>query len=264
MSHSGPIGVFDSGVGGLSVLKEIRGLLPAEDVIYFADSAYCPYGGRLPEVIQGRALAIGRFLVEKGAKLIVVASNTTSASGLDALRDCLSIPIVGVEPAVKPAAAQCKQGKVGVLATVVTLASERFSSLLDRFCDDVEVITQPCPGLVEVVEAGQFDEAKPLLTKYLQPLLDQGCETIVLGCTHYPLLYQQIREMAGPNIKIIDSGKAVARQVQRVLNENQLETPENQAGSELFFTSGDPETVGPVIDVIWGKHGVNVERVAQI
>jgi len=261
MSNPGPIGVFDSGVGGLSILKEIRKLLPYEDLIYFADSAYCPYGGRPPEVIKGRALAIGKFLHSQAAKLVVVASNTTSASGLDALRDSFNLPVVGVEPAVKPAAVQTPKGKVGVLATGVTLASERFGSLLDRFSEGVEVVTQPCPGLVEVVEDGRFAEALPLLNKYLLPLLKQDCRTIVLGCTHYPFLRSQIEELSGPGILVIDSGEAVARQVVRVLEQFDLENPEAKAGKEEFYTSGEPEKVSRVMQMLWGKSNLVASRI---
>lgn len=261
MSRSGPIGVFDSGVGGLSILKEIRKLLPYEDFIYFADSAFCPYGGRPPEIIHGRTLAIGKFLLSRGAKLVVVACNTASAAGLNALREGLNVPVVGVEPAVKPAVSLTKNGKVGVLATGVTLASDRFNSLLNRFCDGVEVITQPCPGLVELVEEGRLKEAEPVLRGYLTPLLEQGSKTIVLGCTHYPFLRPMVQEMAGPEVLVIDTGQPVARQVARVLEQYALGKPGNQEGGEEFFTSGDPEKVGSVIELLWGKAGAVVERV---
>jgi len=260
MSDSGPIGVFDSGVGGLSILREIRNLLPNEDIIYFADSAFCPYGGRPPEFINGRTLAIGRFLISRGSKLVVVACNTASAAGLNDLRAELNVPLVGVEPAVKPAAALTKRGKLGVLATGVTLASDRFNSLLDRFCDGVEVITQPCPGLVELVEEGRLAEAKPLLANYLTPLLEQGSTTIVLGCTHYPFLRQSVESMAGPGILVIDTGEAVARQVQRVLEQSEKLNPGREKGIEEFFTSGDPEKVGKVIQLLWGSSAKSVEK----
>ncbi|HZW83532.1 MAG TPA: glutamate racemase [Candidatus Deferrimicrobium sp.] len=259
--NSNPIGVFDSGVGGLSVLQELRQLLPYEDFIYFADSAYCPYGGKSPEVIRQRALAISKFLVYKGVKLIVVASNTTSASGLEALRDTLNIPVIGVEPAVKPAVALTKQGKVGVLATGVTLASTRFSTLLDRFCDGIEVITQPCPGLVEVVEAGDLDAARPLLNKYVLPLLDQGITTIVLGCTHYPFLRSLVKDLAGEGVLVIDSGEAVAKHTLSVLEQNQICKNDDIHGREYFFTSGEIEDAGRVMGLLLKQSQLVVERV---
>jgi glutamate racemase len=261
VTNSNPIGVFDSGVGGLSVLQELHQLLPNEDFIYFADSAYCPYGGKSPEVIRQRALAISKFLVNKGAKLIVVASNTTSASGLETLRESLNIPVVGVEPAVKPAVALTKQGKVGVLATGVTLASTRFSTLLDRFCDEIEVITQPCPGLVEVVEAGDLDAARPLLKEYLLPLLDQGATTIVLGCTHYPFLRSLVRDLAGEGVLVIDSGEAVAKHTLRMLEQSQICNKGPKRGRDYFYTSGEVEDTGRVMGLLLKQSQLMVERV---
>lgn len=261
MSNPGPIGAFDSGVGGLSVLHEIRQLLPHEDLIYFADSLYCPYGGRNPRFIRDRAIAIGTYLIQHGAKVLVVACNTIAASGLNVLRQDLNVPIIGIEPAVKPAVEQTLTGKVGVLATDVTLTSERFKSLVTRFGNGVEVLSQPCPGLVEMVESGQLDSARPLLSKYLNPLLQQECSTIVLGCTHYPFLRPLIKDMVGQQVRIIDSGQAVARQVARVLLQNGLQNDSVRLGRDEFFTSGDPEKVGEVIRRLWQDTQSEVERI---
>ncbi len=261
MSKLYPIGVFDSGVGGLSILQEIRKLLPQEDFLYFADSAYCPYGGRPVEIIRNRAVAIGTFLQARGAKAMVVASNTTSASGLESLRRELSIPVIGVEPAVKPAVQLSNSGKVGVLATGVTLRSSRFNSLLHRYCEGVEVLTQPCPGLVEAVESGDLDSARPLLHTYLAPLLKQGVTLIVLGCTHYPFLRPIIAELCGPKVTIIDSGEAVARQVMRVLDQFDLNALRSSGGIVQMFTSGDPVKVQPVVQLLWGDKDLTVERI---
>ena len=260
MANQGPIGVFDSGVGGLSILKEVRKLLPNEDLVYFADSAHCPYGGKEPEIIRARALAIGRFLQDQGTKLLVVASNTTSASGLEAVRDTLNLPVVGVEPAVKPATELTPSGKVGVLATGVTLNSTRFSALVDRYCDGVEVITQPCPGLVEMVEDGRLDEAEPLLANYLSNLIAQDCRTIVLGCTHYPFLRNLVEKIVGPEVKVIDSGEAVARQVARVIEQLELAKCSPGLGWETFYTSGEPEKVTRVTRLLWGSDAVAVQQ----
>lgn len=262
MTSLKPIGLFDSGVGGISIMKEVRRLLPDEDLLYYADSAHCPYGTKPPEIIRARAFAIGDFLLSRGAKIIVVASNTTSVTSLDAVRQRYSIPVVGVEPAVKPAVAVTKNGRIGVLATGVTLAGERFNSLVERFGNGVEVYTQPCPGLVEMVESGRcrHPETEDLLAGYLEPLLDRGADTIVLGCTHYPFLRPLVEKLAGGGVSIIDTGEAVARQVLRVLEQCGLAADRPAGGREQFFTSGDPETVAPVIRLLWGSPDLAVER----
>lgn len=251
---SRPIGVFDSGVGGLSVLQNIRRLLPAEDLLYVADSRYCPYGGRSDREIQERAARITGFLIEQGAKAIVVACNTASIAALDLLRASFDVPIVGMEPAVKPAAAATRSGIVGVMATGVTLAGRRFASLAERFARDVELITQPCPGLVEQVEAGEIDgeRTEMLLRRYLEPLLDQGVDTIVLGCTHYPFLRGTITRIVGPDVTLIDTGAAVARQTVRVLQERSLLASDFKPGAERFFTTGEINHVEPTVRKLWG------------
>lgn len=258
MPDPGPIGVFDSGVGGLSVLKEIRRLLPCEDIIYYADSVYCPYGIRPPEEIVARSVKICDFLLGQESKALVVACNTASVAGLDIYRRMYEVPIVGMEPAVKPATAASRNGRVGVLATSVTLSGDRFSSLLERYQNGAEVYSQPCHGLVELVESGRYDspEALDLLKKYLDPLLDSGVDTIVLGCTHYPFLKESVRTLAGPQIAVIDTGEAVARQVCRVLAGRDMENPGGKSGSEVFHTSGDPSEVGPVIKKLWGGNPI--------
>ncbi len=249
-----PIGVLDSGVGGLSVLKEIRQLLPGENIIYYADSAYCPYGLRSPAEIISRSIKICDFLLSRGAKILVVACNTASVAGLDIFRQKYGVPIIGMEPAIKPAAEATRNGKIGVLATGVTISGNRFYSLLERYQNGSKVYSQPCPGLVELVECGLCDspETVELLKKYLVPLLDAGVDTIVLGCTHYPFLKDSIRMIAGPQVKVIDTGEAVARQLCRVLARYGLENPGGKKCLETFYTSGKPEIVGPVIKKLWG------------
>lgn len=263
MTNNKPVGVFDSGVGGLSVAREIRRLLPAEDLLYFADSAHCPYGTKTPDQIVARSVSICRFLLQKGSKILVVACNTASIAGLDRLRKHFNVPIVGMEPAVKPATEATRNGIIGVLATGVTLSGDRFSSLLERFGNGAHVITQPCPGLVELVEAGKLEgpELDKLLDKYLKPLLEKGVDTVVLGCTHYPFLRRAVQEIAGPGICVIDTGEAVARQVQRVLSSHGLLDDPAHPGTETFFTSSDPETVGKVISRLWNRPGIIISKI---
>lgn len=264
MINPKPIGLFDSGVGGISIMKEVRRFLPSENLLYYADSIYCPYGSKPPRVIRSRAFAIVDFMISKDAKMIVVASNTTTVSSLEAVRQRYNIPVVGVEPAVKPAVKATRNGRIGVLATGVTLAGERFSKLVERFGNGVEVYTQPCPGLVELVESGKciHVEAESMLKIYLEPLLSRGADTIVLGCTHYPFLKPLVEKLSGPGIEIIDTGEAVARQVVRVLDNYGLASGCPEAGSERFFTSGCPEQVEPVVRLLWGNESLTVEHAA--
>jgi glutamate racemase len=251
----GPVGLFDSGVGGLSVAREIRRLLPVEDLLYLADTAYCPYGGRpLPE-IRARSLAIGRALVDRGAKVIVVACNSASGAALEALRAELSIPIVGLEPAVKPGVAATRSGRVGVLATEATLQAERFDRLATTFAAGVELYPQACPGFVELVEAGEVrgEKVRTVLEPFLAPLREAGVDTIVLGCTHYPFLADAVRDVMGADVTILDSGGAVARQVERVLAEAGSLRHGSREGGLLLLTTGDAEAVGPVAERLWGR-----------
>ncbi|MHB1128339.1 MAG: glutamate racemase [Bacillota bacterium] len=263
MASTAPIGIFDSGVGGLSVMREMRLCLPGEDFLYFADSAYCPYGVKPQEIIKDRCFAITDFLLSWGAKVIVVASNTSSIAGLDALRQKYPTPIVGVEPGVKPASSITRNGKVGVLATGVTIGGNRFSSLLQRYGNGVDVFSQPCPGLVELVESGNLksSDALGMVQKFLQPLLAEGVDTIVLGCTHYSFLRPIIEGMIGDDITIVETGMAVARQVYRVLEQYSLEACAEGAGQENFFTSGDPSLVTSVIRNLWGNPDLVVRQV---
>lgn len=244
-------------------MKEVRRLLPAEDMIYYADSVYCPYGGRSPAEIRNRTFTICEFLVSKGVKLIVIACNTASIAALDAVRKRVKVPVIGLEPAVKPAAALTKNRKIGVLATGVTLAGERFHSLVERFGESVEVYNQPCPGLVEQVENGKLagPETETLLAGYLEPLMARGVDTIVLGCTHYPFLRPLVQEMSGSGVSVIDSGDGVAHQVTRVLQQCEMLAGKVAAGREEFFTSGEPEEVQRVIRFLWGDHKLVVKLV---
>jgi glutamate racemase len=230
------IALYDSGVGGLSVQREVRALLPQHDLIYLADAAYCPYGPKPEDAVRERALACGRWLQRQGARLLVVACNTATAVAIEALREALPLPVVGMEPGIKPAIAATRNGVVGVLATGGTLASARFSALVQRFANGVEVRTVPCPGLVECVEAGDVTGPRPrsLLERYLHSLRD--ADTLVLGCTHYPFLRALIAELAGPGVRLIDTGPAVAR---RVANLAQRASLPPQRAALRCVTTGD-------------------------
>jgi len=250
-----PIGVFDSGVGGLSVLREIRALLPNEDLLYVADSAHVPYGEKPPAFVRSRAVALTQFLLDHGAKAIVVACNTATAIAIATLRSRFTVPIVGMEPAIKPAATQTRTRSIGVLATSSTLTSDKFTALLARFAGDVEVHVQPCPALVACVERGEVAnaETRALVEGYVKPLLERGVDTLVLGCTHYPFLRTLIADVAGPGIEIIDPNPAVAREVQRRLDEAHLRAMPSHQGTDRFWTSGIPHEVQPVMARLWGK-----------
>ncbi|WP_436231511.1 glutamate racemase [Candidatus Methylomicrobium oryzae] len=263
-SNADPVGVFDSGVGGLSVLSEIRRQLPAENLIYVADSGHAPYGDKPRAFIEKRSLAITRFLLDRGAKAIVVACNTATGAAAASLRTRFTLPIVAMEPAIKPAAAQTRTGVVGVLATSRTLASHNFVKLFERYGSEAEILPQACPGLVEQVEAGELagEKTRSLLERYLAPLLIKGADTLVLGCTHYPFLRALIQEIAGPNVAVIDSSEAVARQLCRRLEAHGLLNDANESGSERFWTSADPATTGPVITQLWCRNA-SVERLPE-
>lgn len=215
-----PIGILDSGLGGLSVLNEIRDLMPGEDLIYFGDSAWCPYGPRHPEEIQRRVFAITDYLLEQHCKLIVIACNSATIAAVEALRATYPVPFVGMEPAVKPAATMTRTGTVGVLATEASLAGEKFHRLLNTHARGVNIITRPCPNFVELVERGELDTPRALaiVEEETLPLIEAGADVLVLGCTHYPFLRPLIEDVAGPNIKVLDTGSAVASHVAQLLH----------------------------------------------
>ncbi|MBU0491572.1 MAG: glutamate racemase [Chloroflexi bacterium] len=243
MSHAdAPIGVFDSGVGGLSVWREIVRLLPHEDTVYVADSAHCPYGARPAAEICQLSEAVASFLVGQGCKILVVACNTASAAALYHLRAAFDVPIVGMVPAVKPAVAQTHTGQVGVLATGVTLNGQLFHEVHERFANDITVHSVTCPGLVELVEAGRADapETEVLLRHCLQPLLDAGIDVLALGCTHYPFLTPAIRRIAGPDLLLLDPSAAIARQTGRVLRQSNLLADRARPGQHTFLSTGLP------------------------
>jgi glutamate racemase len=253
-----PIGVFDSGVGGLSVLGEIQRLLPNESLLYVGDCGNIPYGEKTPEFIRQRCRVMAEFFAQQGAKALVLACNTATVAGVaDLRRDYPDWPIVGMEPAVKPAAAATRSGVVGVLATTGTLQSAKFAALLDRFATDVRVITQPCPGLVELIEAGDLHSPalRQLLHGYVEPLLAAGCDTIILGCTHYPFLKPLLQQMLAGDISLIDTGAAVARQLQRLLTEREL-LAQGPVREAQFWTSASPEHLRNILPLLWNESGV--------
>lgn len=252
MQEKGLVGVFDSGVGGLSVLQAIQKRLPALNLLYLADSAHAPYGELSVERILQRSEAATRFLLQQGASAIVVACNTATAVAVEHLRSFSSCPVIAIEPAIKPAVELSRTGTVGVLATRATLASPRYAALLARYGSRTRVIARACPGLVEHVEQGdwQSEAVYGLLRGYIAPLLSAGVDQLVLGCTHYPFLQAPIRALAGPDVAILDTGPAVAAELERRLRVE----PCRQSGSQgtvHFFTSGIPEQVLPVMQRLW-------------
>ncbi|MGC9521718.1 MAG: glutamate racemase [Anaerolineae bacterium] len=241
-----PIGIFDSGVGGLSVWREIVSQLPAEDTLYFADQAHIPYGPRQKEEIRAFAFGITEFLLKHDVKTIVVACNTASGAALQALREAYpEIPFVGMEPAVKPASERTQQGAIGVLATPTTFEGPLFRRLVDRFGNRVEIHTQVCPGLVEAVEAGALatPATRSLLETCLSPLIRAGVDQLVLGCTHYPFVQDELERILGPGIAVIDPAPAVARQVGRVLTEHGIIAQRGPPGTHRIVTTGMPDTI---------------------
>jgi glutamate racemase len=233
------LAVFDSGVGGLSVLRELRAQLPAADLLYLADQAHVPYGPRPAAEIRAFAEGLTRWLLEQGAQTIVVACNTASAVALRPLRAAFpGVPFVGMEPAVKPAAARSRARAVGVIATPVTFQGELFASVVDRFARGVQVLPQTCPGLVEQIEAGDLDgpRTRAILRAALAPLLEAGIDSLVLGCTHYAFVLPALAEIAGPGVEIIDPSPAVARQAARVYS-----PPKAGRGRLQLVSTGDVE-----------------------
>ena len=253
---SRPIGVMDSGVGGISVLKHIHALLPHENLIYFADSKYAPYGNKTAAEITARCMEIADFLIAKDVKALVVACNTATAAAIDSMREKYSLPIIGMEPAVKPAAEASKNGVIGVLATVGTLKSAQFAALLESHGRNVKVITQGCSGLVECIERGELDtpETKDLIRQYTAPLLAEGADTIVLGCTHYPFVKHVIQEIVGKEITLIDTGAAVAKQLKRQLEEKDLLSTSKEKAEVHFWTNSEAENAEQVTEKLWGNH----------
>lgn len=248
-----PIGVFDSGVGGLSVLREIRNLMPNEDILYFGDQGHVPYGPRPMEQIQDFSEGITRFLLKERSKIIVVACNTASAAALKYLRQAFpNVQFVGMEPAVKPAAEKTQTGKVGVLATPATFQGALYASVVERFANGVELFQNTCNGLVQQIEKGNLDgeETRKILEGALHPMLEKKIDTVVLGCTHYPFVIPLIEKIVGENVRVIDPAPAVAKQVKRLLEAGEALNQKEQLGSTRFMTSGDVEVVKSSLKIL--------------
>lgn len=251
---SAPVGIFDSGVGGLSVAREIRRALPAEHLLYLADTAYVPYGDRSEEWVRERSLTIGRWMQDRGAKVLVVACNTATGAALEALRAVLAIPVIGLEPALKPAVRESASGRVGVLATTRTIGSARLRRLIDDHGGGTEVVRHPCPGLADLVEDGVLagPELESRIAEYVAPLREAGVDTVVLGCTHYVFVKDAIARALGPGVRLMDSGEAIARRTRQILA--QAGTLEGGGeGSIHCFSTGPADDVQAVVARLWPK-----------
>ena len=236
-----PIGIFDSGVGGTSIWKEIQKLMPHESTIYLADSKNAPYGEKSKERIVELSVKNTEFLIEKGCKLIVVACNTATTNAIDLLREKYEVPFIGIEPAIKPAALLSKSKTVGILATKGTLSSSLFSSTSANHAHGIRILEQEGTGLVPLIEQGKIEtkETEALLKKYLQPMIDEGMDHLVLGCTHYPYLIPVLKKLLPEHVQIIDSGEAVAKQTKTVLERDKLLNNTTTKGGHQFFTNAD-------------------------
>ncbi len=253
-----PVGVFDSGIGGLSVVRELLKLLPDEALFYVGDQANCPYGNRPAEEIIAFSREISRYLIAQGAKVIVVACNTVSAVALSHLRSIFpETPFVGMVPAVKPAVQITRSGVVGVLATQTTISGRLYQEVVSQCAGGKRVISQPSPGLVDQVEAGDLDGPKTmaLLEFYIKPLLAAGVDTLVLGCSHYPFLIPAIRCLVGDSVQLTDASEAIARQTGRVLDREGLRRQGGAAPEAVYATTGDPERVRFALERLLGKPG---------
>lgn len=255
---STPVGVFDSGVGGLSVLREIRRELPQVNLVYLADQVHVPYGHRPLEEVQRFSEGITRFLLDRGARLIVVACNTASAAALQQLRQKFPrLSFVGMEPAVKPAAEKTKTRIVGVLATPSTFQGALYASVIERFANGVTILQDTCPGLVNQIERGELDtpETRHILERALHSMLKRSIDTVVLGCTHYPFVIPMIKDIVGLQVRVIDPAPAVARQTRRLLESSGILLPTDHQGTVECFTTGDPVKLQDLLPLFLGENG---------
>lgn len=262
-SHSPdlPIGIFDSGVGGLSIAQALRQLLPCEDLVYVADSAHAPYGDKSDAYVQDRCEKIVEFLLGQKVKLVVVACNTATLSCITHLRDNFDIAFVGAEPGIKPALAASKTGVVGVMATQSTLESAQYNRLLDRYRNDKKVIQQACNGLVEQIEAGAFDSESTLLllNKYLAPMRAQKADQIVLGCTHYGFLSTQIEKILGDSVSLVNTSAAIAKQAAQVLTSNNQLRHSKAIGDMQIFTNSNKQSFANITGLLLGEQPSSIQ-----
>jgi len=266
MTKNSPIGIFDSGVGGISVLRAIRAQMPEESVLYFGDQGHVPYGPRSLEQIQNFSEAVTRFLLEQGAKIVVVACNAASAAALNYLRQKFpEVQIVGMEPAVKPAVEHTHTGKVGVLATPATFQGALYASVVERFANGVKLFQNTCPGLVQQIEQGNLngEETRRILEDALLPMLEKNIDTVVLGCTHYPFVIPLVQQIVGENVRVIDPAPAVARQTGRLLEAQGLRNQSGSRGGVKFYTSGDPDIFRSLLPRLLGEAG-EMEKVEWV
>ena len=257
-SSTSPIGIFDSGIGGISVLRAVREQMPEESVLYFGDQGHIPYGPRPMEQIRNFSEAITKFLLERDAKMIVVACNTASAAALKYLREKFpNVQFVGMEPAVKPAAEHTHTGKVGVLATPATFQGALYASVVERFANGVELFQNTCNGLVQQIEQGDLEgkQTRQILESALLPMLEKNIDTVVLGCTHYPFVIPLIQEIVGKSVRVIDPAPAVAKQTKRLLAARGTRNISGDKGDIKFYTSGNPEELRDLLPVLFGELG---------
>ena len=254
-----PIGIFDSGIGGTSVFREIKALLPHEHTIYLADSMNAPYGNKSKKEIIDLSIKNTELLIAKDCKMIIVACNTATTNAIKVLRDAYDIPFIGIEPALKPAALSTTTKAIGILATKGTLSSELFHKTTDLYSNGIKVIEQVGEGIVTLIEDGRThsDEMKTLLQTYLKPMIEANIDYLVLGCTHYPYLIPLLIDMLPNHIKIIDSGEAVARQTKSILEQHQLLNAQSSMGHNQFFTNGN---VSVLHDILGERYDVEFLR----
>jgi glutamate racemase len=250
MNHR-PIGIFDSGVGGTSIWRELQKLLPFENTIYLADSKNAPYGEKPGNEIIALSKKNVEWLLEKDCKMIIVACNTATTNAIDHLRSHYTVPFIGIEPAIKPAALHSSSGKVGVLATRGTLGSELFLTTSKTHAEDIQILEQVGEGLVKLIEAGKVEtaEMRELLEKYLEPMISSGIDQLVLGCTHYPYLIPLLKELLPAHVKIVDCGEAVARQAFNVLKEKELLSDGKEQGDYYFYANSDTSVLEMVLSM---------------
>jgi glutamate racemase len=252
------IGVFDSGVGGLTVLRELHRQIPDARLLYLADAAHAPYGEKTPDFIVQRSLAIAEWLKHEGAALLVIACNTATAHAIQAVRERFpGLPVVGTEPGIKPAVEASQNRRIGVLATPATLASARFESLIDRHARDATILRQPCPGLVDAIESGNLDSPKleALVEHFCAPLREAGVDTVLMGCTHYPLIRAQLQQALGSGVRLLDVETAVAQQARRLWTA-QAQPP---AGTLRLATTGQPQSLQRFVELALGWPAFSVE-----